>query len=71
MLGVLKAGKIYVPLDPTFPTARLTSMLADSQACVLVTNTDPIMPLQPPNARHQPRRVSCAGGGWVPLLGRL
>jgi non-ribosomal peptide synthetase component F len=39
-LGVLQAGKIYVPLDPTFPTARLTSMLADSQACVLVTNTD-------------------------------
>ena len=39
MLGVVKAGKFYVPLDPTFPLARTQYMLADSQARVIVTNT--------------------------------
>lgn len=37
LLGILKAGGVYVPLDPTYPTARLTFMLEDSQAPVLVT----------------------------------
>jgi amino acid adenylation domain-containing protein len=39
LLGVLKTGKFYVPLDPSYPPARLTYMLEDSQARLLVTNT--------------------------------
>ncbi|MBI3457321.1 MAG: non-ribosomal peptide synthetase [Candidatus Rokubacteria bacterium] len=39
MLGVLKAGKVYVPLDPLVPRARLTSILEDAQASLIVTNT--------------------------------
>jgi tyrocidine synthetase-3 len=38
MLGVLKAGKIYVPLDPTYPRERLGYMLKDSACGLLVTN---------------------------------
>jgi non-ribosomal peptide synthetase component F len=38
ILGVLKAGKIYVALDPSFPRAQLTHMLDDSQAVLIVTN---------------------------------
>ena len=38
MLGVFKAGKIYVPLDPAYPYARTAQMLADSRASLLVTN---------------------------------
>ena len=38
MLGVLKAGKSYVPLDPTYPQERLLYMLADAQVEGLVTN---------------------------------
>jgi amino acid adenylation domain-containing protein len=38
MLGVLKAGHFYVPLDPAYPLARLTYMLEDSQAVLLMTN---------------------------------
>jgi len=38
ILGVLKAGKIYVPLDPASPPSRLTFMLADSQAGLIVSD---------------------------------
>lgn len=37
MLAVLKAGGMYVPLDPTFPMSRLAFMLEDSGAPILVT----------------------------------
>jgi amino acid adenylation domain-containing protein len=37
LLGVLKAGGAYLPLDPTYPPERLAFMLADSQASVLLT----------------------------------
>ena len=38
ILGVLKAGKIYVPLDPSYPRPRIAHMLEDSQAALIVTN---------------------------------
>ncbi|HLF03653.1 MAG TPA: AMP-binding protein [Dehalococcoidia bacterium] len=38
MLGVWKAGKTYVALDPTFPQSRNRYMLEDSQAALVVTN---------------------------------
>ncbi|RJG00932.1 amino acid adenylation domain-containing protein [Noviherbaspirillum sedimenti] len=37
MLAILKAGSAYVPLDPGYPRERLTYMLQQSQAAVLVT----------------------------------
>jgi len=40
MLGALKAGKCYVPLDPSFPVSRIRSMLEDSQAELIVTDTE-------------------------------
>jgi amino acid adenylation domain-containing protein len=38
ILGILKAGKIYVPLDPAFPHARMEYMLENSEARLLLTN---------------------------------
>ncbi|GAA2242799.1 hypothetical protein GCM10010232_32250 [Streptomyces amakusaensis] len=38
VLGVLKAGRAYVPLDPSYPDARLAGMLRDSGADVLLTD---------------------------------
>ncbi len=38
VLGTLKAGKAYVPLDPTHPAARLAEMLHDSEAGVIVSD---------------------------------
>jgi amino acid adenylation domain-containing protein len=38
MLGVMRAGKFFLILDPSFPKARLTAMLRDSRAKLIVTN---------------------------------
>jgi natural product biosynthesis luciferase-like monooxygenase protein/FkbM family methyltransferase len=38
LLGVLETGAAYVPLDPSYPEARLAAMLADSGAVALVVH---------------------------------
>jgi amino acid adenylation domain-containing protein len=38
ILGVLKTGKIFVPLDPTFPIDRLAYIIEDCQAVAFITN---------------------------------
>ncbi|MCC6680004.1 MAG: alpha/beta fold hydrolase [Phycisphaeraceae bacterium] len=38
MMGSLKAGRTFVPMDPSYPPARLELMLSDSQATLLITN---------------------------------
>ena len=37
LLGILKAGAAYVPLDPVFPSDRLAFMIEDSDLSVLLT----------------------------------
>ncbi|HZU69406.1 MAG TPA: non-ribosomal peptide synthetase [Ktedonobacteraceae bacterium] len=37
LLGILKAGAVYVPLDPTYPRERLAFMLADAHPAILLT----------------------------------
>ena len=39
ILGILKAGAAYVPLDPAYPMGRIEYMLADCEAPVLLTQT--------------------------------
>ncbi len=39
MLGILKAGAGYVPLDPALPAQRLAFMIADSAMTVILTDT--------------------------------
>lgn len=38
LLGVLKAGAAYLPLDPAFPEHRLSFMTADAGVSVLITS---------------------------------
>lgn len=43
MLGILKTGAAYVPLDPSFPADRLAYILADCGATVLLTGDAPAL----------------------------
>jgi non-ribosomal peptide synthetase component F len=38
ILGSLKAGKIYLPLDPLHPVPRNADLLADSSAAIILTD---------------------------------
>ena len=38
MLGALKAGKVYVPIDPSFPPGRNTRILDDCGTRLVITN---------------------------------
>ncbi|MEV1250027.1 amino acid adenylation domain-containing protein [Nonomuraea sp. NPDC049750] len=57
LLGVLKAGAAYVPLDPGHPAERLTAVLRESRAAAIVTDGDlaarlatrPPLVIPPPN----------------------
>jgi surfactin family lipopeptide synthetase C len=51
LLGVLKAGAAYVPVDPSYPTDRIRFMLADAAAPVLLTQQHLATSLPPHNAR--------------------
>ncbi|MFL6200195.1 MAG: amino acid adenylation domain-containing protein [Thermoanaerobaculia bacterium] len=44
LLGVLKSGGAYIPLDPGYPADRLAWVLEDSRAAVLVTQSSLVLP---------------------------
>jgi amino acid adenylation domain-containing protein len=39
ILGILKAGAAYVPLDPNYPKERIRNILADSKSSILLTQS--------------------------------
>ncbi|HMG56106.1 MAG TPA: condensation domain-containing protein, partial [Kofleriaceae bacterium] len=51
MLGVLKAGAAYLPLDPGMPGPRLAHILSDSGAAVVITAERWLAGLPPSDAR--------------------
>ena len=40
LIGVLKSGACYIPIDPTYPEKRIEYMLENSDAKVLITNEE-------------------------------
>ena len=40
LLGILKSGSTYVPLDPNYPAHRLALMVEDSQLSILLTEKE-------------------------------
>ena len=40
LLGILKAGAAFVPIEPKYPEARIASILADAEVAVIVHHRD-------------------------------
>ena len=59
IIGILKAGAVYVPLDPAYPQERLAFMLEDTQAPVLITQSH-LRDRLPPTRSH----VICLEKNW-------
>jgi amino acid adenylation domain-containing protein/thioester reductase-like protein len=59
MLGVLKAGGAYLPLDPAYPPERLAFMLEDAQVLVLLTQEQWVERLRSPKSQ-----VICLDKNW-------
>ena len=61
LLGILKAGGVYVPLDPEYPQERLSHMLEDSQVAVLLTQQQLLFDLPPHAAASE---IVCLDSDW-------
>jgi amino acid adenylation domain-containing protein len=59
LLGIFKAGGVYVPLDPSHPHERLTAILEDTQAKVLLTQAALLQNL--PTVQH----MLCLDTDWA------
>ena len=59
LMGVMKAGGAYLPLDPEYPMERLALMLEDAQVPVVVTEKQ-LLPILTPEHR-MPELVSRKG----------
>ncbi|MGE3315702.1 MAG: amino acid adenylation domain-containing protein [Planctomycetaceae bacterium] len=51
LLGILKSGGAYLPLDPDFPKSRLAFMVEDSKIPVLITESELRDAVGPHNAK--------------------
>ncbi len=71
LLGVLKAGAAYLPIDPNYPAERIRHMLSDSGASVLLTQWRLLtqLPLDEDSAdRSALSHVLCLDADW-PSIG--
>ncbi|MGA3164142.1 MAG: amino acid adenylation domain-containing protein [Verrucomicrobiota bacterium] len=59
LLGILKAGGAFVPLDPAYPKERLAFMLKDARVPVLLTQERLVAGLPEHEAK-----VICLDSGW-------
>ncbi|HEX6289407.1 MAG TPA: amino acid adenylation domain-containing protein, partial [Herpetosiphonaceae bacterium] len=63
MLGILKAGAAYLPLDPDMPPSRLRFMLDDSHAPIVLTQAS-LTAVLPPDAA----RLVCLDADWPTIM---
>ena len=64
LLGIMKAGGAYLPLDPDYPKDRLRIILEDSRVPILLTQRSLLTRL-PASAMQ----VICLDAGWEELAG--
>ncbi|MET9503373.1 amino acid adenylation domain-containing protein [Streptomyces sp. NPDC006622] len=65
VLGILRAGAAYVPLDPRYPAARARTVMAETGARVLITDRAPA-PESLPEGTVVVRVGTDLGEGFVP-----
>ena len=66
LLGVLKAGGAYLPIDPSYPLERISFMLRDTAARVLIAKTELIERLAPSPGAESGATLS-VDGDWEQL----
>ncbi|OQK16460.1 hypothetical protein AU255_00700 [Methyloprofundus sedimenti] len=59
LLGILKAGGCYVPIDPSYPKKRITHLLIDSRSILLLTK-EPLLARLP---KVSPKTI-CLDSAW-------
>src|SRR5262249_28492337 len=59
LLGILKAGGAFLPLDPNYPKERLAFMLEDTKVGILLTQ-EPLLEKLPKHRAH----ILCLDTGW-------
>ena len=64
LLGILKAGACYVPLDPSYPQDRLAFMIDDAQISLLLTEETVV-----PNITNTRARVLFLDSEWRAISG--
>jgi len=64
IMGTLKAGGAFIPLDPAYPTDRLDYMIADSSLSVLLTQQVLDQRLNPQQAK-----IVCVDSEWEKISG--
>ena len=62
LLGILKAGGVYVPLDPEYPQERLSFLVQDTQMPILLTQQHLLSRLA-----QQPVHLLCLDSDWDTL----
>jgi amino acid adenylation domain-containing protein len=65
LLGILKAGAAYVPLEPEHPRSKLAFMLEDAQTSILLTQAQLLGSLP----ETEQRKVICLDADWEIVAG--
>ena len=63
ILGILKSGAVYVPIDPGFPFKRILAVLEDAKPSVLLTHS-----VIATGLGKMPTRVVCLDDVWPEIL---
>jgi amino acid adenylation domain-containing protein len=67
IMGILKAGAAYVPLDPDYPRDRLAYMIDDAKISILLTQSQYISQLPISQADNSQVQIICLDTNWIDI----